>query len=749
MRGKRLSLNFRLIGLVGLLMTVACVAIGASLYLIQSQKADLKVINIAGRQMMLTQKFAKEFFDLVSIKQVVGAYENLTEVISKQVVTDRGYYARNVIGKLKREAPSCFAATPKYKDTPGAIPPPATYVRETAELLGEAKYRYDLLGKWNINKEKGLRTEFAQKAWERLTKDPKTPYAAFVPVGNGATYHYATADIAKVASCVGCHNAHPASSKKDFKLGDLMGILIVSAPVPENPELIKSLLDFEITEAIRKSISGKTVDLFETTLEALKEGGTTYADLGMTKAIAIPGAKNPRIQSNLDAVRKLWEEMIDAMGGVWTEELNSAAYQEQFQSVHNLSMSTLKKMSETVGMFQAESDAKASRLVILQYGAITLQLIIFVFVIYFIRNKITKPIDRVIGSLGIGSERVTVASREITNASQQLASGSTAQAASLEETSAALEQIAAQTRQNSESAESSAKAVKDVAATVKQSAENARVANNLANESRSAVEEGAKAMKEIAGAMKGIRKGSEKVTDIIAVIDEITQQTKMLATNAAIEAARAGDQGKGFAVVADEVSKLAENSKTSAKEIAKLIKESAAQAKEGSQMAEKGRQVMSDILGKSIKVADLVSEINSAAEEQSHKVKEVDGMVENINTASREQANGVDQVSKAMTQMDQITQQNAANSEETAASAEQLSAQAQDLKKAFDQLSDIVGTGGGEGSISHTEERPALQKMGKAKVVKPQKHIQPPQRKRKMLVKPTDEIPMRDDFRDF
>ncbi len=122
MRGKKLSLNFRLIGLVGLLMTVACIAIAAALYLIENQKTDLKIINIAGRQRMLTQKFAKEFFDQVSIRQVLNAYTNLTEVVSKQVVTDRGYYAKNVIAKLKTEAPSCFAAMPEYKDTPGAIP---------------------------------------------------------------------------------------------------------------------------------------------------------------------------------------------------------------------------------------------------------------------------------------------------------------------------------------------------------------------------------------------------------------------------------------------------------------------------------------------------------------------------------------------------------------------------------------------------------------------------------------------------
>jgi methyl-accepting chemotaxis protein len=394
---------------------------------------------------------------------------------------------------------------------------------------------------------------------------------------------------------------------------------------------------------------------------------------------------------------------------------------------------------------------------------------------FFLTRSLVTVLKAAIEKTNESSCQMAVASRQISRSSQELSGGATEQAASLEETSAALEQIAAQTRQNADNAASSTAAVKQVAGMVKHSSENARVANNLACESRTVVEDGARTMNGIAEAMKGIRSGSEKITDIIEVINEITHQTKMLATNAAIEAARAGDQGKGFAVVADEVSKLAENSKHSAKEIAKLIKESSKQAEEGSQMAEKGRQVMSTILDKSVKVADLVSEISAAAEEQAHKVGEVDEMVESINKASSEQANGIDQITKAVTQMDQVTQQNAANAEESAAASEELSAQAEGLKEVVAELRAIIGTDKKDGKklkkvfpegekrdlssedFDREERKPVKplskkisldafhETLEKSRGPRRIKSGQPD----RMLIKSTDEIPMRDDFKEF
>ena len=335
-------------------------------------------------------------------------------------------------------------------------------------------------------------------------------------------------------------------------------------------------------------------------------------------------------------------------------------------------------------------------MVLLTLVAITLGLTIVVW--FFVAAGLNRKLGDVTMQLREASEQVSSASTHLTQSGQELAAGASEQASSLEETSAALEQISGQARNNAESAQEAAESVAHVAEIARQSADGAQKAQSLSDEARQAAEGGAKAVDEIAQAMRAIREGSEQVTDIIEVIDDITHQTKMLATNAAIEAARAGDQGKGFAVVADEVSKLAEHSKTSAKEISELIRETARRAQVGSELAERGNQALKNILEKSLEVAQLISEIARNAEEQATGVDGVGQLVSSINKASSEQAVGVDQVTKATAQMDQVTQGNAATAEESASASEELSAQALSLQAMVQELVAVM-----EGSRGRAE----------------------------------------------
>ncbi len=175
-------------------------------------------------------------------KSAAGAIQ-LANVVSKQVSTDRAYYTKNVIGKLKKESAD-FKAGANYHEHAGAIALPATFVRETSESIDKkAGYHYNLVSKYNINNKMKLDDEFEKHAWNSLSQDNKTPYAEFVSVGSGVEYRYATADMANVKGCVTCHNSHPGSPKHDFKLGDLMGILVVSTQVTQDPKVARILLD--------------------------------------------------------------------------------------------------------------------------------------------------------------------------------------------------------------------------------------------------------------------------------------------------------------------------------------------------------------------------------------------------------------------------------------------------------------------------------------------------------------------------
>ena len=247
---------------------------------------------------------------------------------------------------------------------------------------------------------------------------------------------------------------------------------------------------------------------------------------------------------------------------------------------------------------------------------------------------------QVVSQVRRGSESVAMASSEIAQGNQDLSARTESQASALEETAASMEQLGATVRQNAESASQ---------------------ANALARSASDVAVRGGEVVGQVVETMKGINESSQRIADIIGVIDGIAFQTNILALNAAVEAARAGEQGRGFAVVASEVRSLAGRSAEAAKEIKQLISASVERVEQGSAMADQAGETMTEVVQSIRRVTDLMGEINAA---------------------SSEQASGVAQVGEAVTQMDQATQQNAALVEEMAAAAGSLSSQAQELVQA-------------------------------------------------------------------
>ena len=241
-------------------------------------------------------------------------------------------------------------------------------------------------------------------------------------------------------------------------------------------------------------------------------------------------------------------------------------------------------------------------------------------------------------------DTITTAANEISSGNADLSARTEQQASSLEETAASMEELAS---------------------TVKQNAENAKQANQMALSASSVAAKGGEVVNQVVTTMSAINESAKKIEDIISVIDGIAFQTNILALNAAVEAARAGEQGRGFAVVAGEVRNLAQRSATAAKEIKELIADSVSKTAEGTKQVENAGVTMEEVVSSVQRVADIISEISAASEEQT---------------------SGIDQVNQAVTSMDETTQQNAALVEEAAAAAESLVDQANHLAEVINHF---------------------------------------------------------------
>ncbi|NUO07339.1 MAG: DUF3365 domain-containing protein [Candidatus Brocadia sp.] len=270
-------------------------------------------------------------------------------------------------------------------------------------------------------------------------------------------------------------------------------------------------------------------------------------------------------------------------------------------------------------------------------------------VVFFLARGITSLLKKLVFNLKNGAEEVASAASQISSSSQSLADGASQQASSIEETSASIEEMASMTTKN---------------------ADNAKEANQLAIKTRTSAESGNEALDTLQMTMRDLNSGNDKVLSIIKSIDEIAFQTNLLALNAAVEAARAGEHGKGFAVVAEEVRNLAQRCSVASKETAELINSRVVSTENAAKIADKFAANLKEIVTEAKKVTDLAGEIAAASQEQS---------------------DGITQISRAVADVDTVTQQNAANAEELASSSEELSSQAENLKTIIHELAVEIG----------------------------------------------------------
>lgn len=373
----------------------------------------------------------------------------------------------------------------------------------------------------------------------------------------------------------------------------------------------------------------------------------------------------------VEDIRK-FEAFLTELAKANAESVAAAAVRGELNAKITGNAGILKTISERLsGSVAKQSLSSANRVISAMVIGTIVAIAISMIMAFLITRNIIGTVNPIIDTLSEGAQEVDSASGQLSHASNSLAEGATENAASLEETSAALEELSSMTKRN---------------------ADNAGEANCLMSEGSKSVQRADSSMQEVIHAMEEIAVSGNEISKIIKTIDEIAFQTNLLALNAAVEAARAGEAGSGFAVVADEVRNLALRSADAAKNTSDLIATTIANISSGSGLVKTTAENFKTVQSQSVKVAELLSEVAEA---------------------SREQSQGISQITTAMTEMDKVTQSNAASAEESASAAGQLSLQANNLLTAVEHMTALVHGIGSE-RISRNAlplPRPALKRV--------------------------------------
>jgi methyl-accepting chemotaxis protein len=324
------------------------------------------------------------------------------------------------------------------------------------------------------------------------------------------------------------------------------------------------------------------------------------------------------------------------------------SFLEKFSTLED-SMGAVSTLMEDSARMEVQEDTAIAK----YNEKVSLFLTIFGFLVgcvtvWLLNRSVTRVLTQTLEKLRMTSQQLFSAADQVAVSAQALAQGASEQAASLEETAATVEEISSVSKRN---------------------AENAQQANVLSQEVKSSSETGVDQMQLMSKAINAIKSAAEETAQIIKTIDEIAFQTNLLALNAAVEAARAGDAGKGFAVVAEEVRNLAQRSAAAAKDTSEKIHRSKELAENGVKVTKEVERSLGAIRGNSEKALSLVKEIAAASQEQS---------------------SGIGQLNGAVTELDKVTQTNAAAAEESAASGEELTGQAQTLDSIIKELSKLI-----------------------------------------------------------
>lgn len=563
---------------------------------------------------------------------------------AKQITTIRGYYTKNVIADVKGS--SDLRPGIEHQDDPGVIPLPATFVHDVSNLLAAEQTSISLFSPFPFpNRADRQMDGFMTDAWAALSQDPLSSFQRVETMNGEQVLRVAVGDQMVSEVCVSCHNSIAGSPKTDWQLGDLRGII-------------------EVRRNVETVLAGTTSLATKIMIALVVAGAALLAvALYVARSVTMP-------------IDRICDDMASVSGGYLETEIESAKRGDEIGRIGK----ALAEMQDKLRAAKKDEDAKNSLQmeqhdVVAQLSAGLQRMSRGDFSKHIteefsgshekLRTNFNRTIDTLSGTIAKvveASDSIKNGACEVSQSSDDLSRRTETQAATLEQTAAALDELTA---------------------SVKSAAEGAQSVEQTMTEARQEAESSGEVVSSAVSAMTEIEDSSKHIAQIISVIDDIAFQTNLLALNAGVEAARAGDAGRGFAVVASEVRSLAQRSSDAAMEIKTLINNSSQQVSRGVDLVGKAGDALTSIVGRVNQISELVSNIAKSATEQS---------------------SGLAEINSGVTQLDQVTQQNAGMVEETNAAGQLLSADAVGLAQLVTDFQIKNSAGRQTGPAANTSE---------------------------------------------
>ena len=640
----------------GSLLVALCSAV--VFFILVEAKTDSDIVDAAGRQRMLSQAMTKSIMGYALSRNELANLKTKVAEFDSYITKMRGAYTSMVVGAAKQGGVN-ISMNPGHD----SVPYPATFARKVGEeFAAEGGMSVTILSNDPINPKMGLQDAVDQEAYAALSANPAQIFSKPVESGNRMHLRFYTADKATVQACASCHTSMKG---KPFKIGDMLGVRRYDMVYADDVVLGRQRLNPDISEYEMAK------EVFTRTLEVFKSGGEYPANLNMTEFRSYKGTEDKKILETIAEVESVWQQFEQGVQSLLQARPGTDAYWQAYQDVMAGS-NQLRKVSNDLTWLYGEHAHNSQKWILWSVIAMLLFTLAGFGIIYVMFNQaVINPVINLVGVAnkiagGDLTQKITVSSKDeigmlasalntvssnlnnmvskinataghlsdstarIVDVSRQMEEGAGKQAEQTHTVARSMEQMEATSLEMSQHAGEATSAAAQASEVAMKGGDTVRHSINGMVQVSATVQDSAEKVEQLA-------RHSEQIDQIVSVIEEIANQTNLLALNAAIEAARAGEQGRGFAVVADEVRGLANRTTDATKEIADMVKiiqsgtEAAVismeagrkEAEQGVEMANQAGASLEQIVGMVGGLSERIQQISQATETQSAVTRDV------------------------------------------------------------------------------------------------------------------------------